>query len=261
MSKLVTQPPRLARIELILQLKKKSMKLLLNILKFLIFLDTAAKPNLMQNMSRYQIGTKPGHRASEHLFVIKSVIGLYEQMGKNLMLQPWDISKYFDRESLADGLNEVYKNNVGGKICKLLHEMNKDTRIKVRTPVGDTEERDVGEGWGQGTIEGVICSAVNLDNGVVDFFKTSEYEVSYGDVCLLPALFQDDVSLLSDDPVSLQMGNDRMEVMAETKLLDFNMDKSCFIVIGNRKVKQDMQDKLALNPPTLYGKLMKQVEN
>ena len=54
------------------------------------------------------------------------------------------------------------------------------------------------------------------------------------------------------------MGNDRME---ETTPLDFNMDKSCFIVIGNRKVKQDMQDKLALNPPTLYGKLMKQVEN
>ena len=125
----------------------------------------------MQNMSRYQIGTKPGHRASEHLFVIKSVIGLYEQMGKNLMLQLWDISKYFDRESLADGLNEVYKNNVRGKIYKLLHEMNKDTRIKVRTPVGDIEERDVGEGWGQGTIEGAICSAANLDNGVVDFSR------------------------------------------------------------------------------------------
>ena len=72
--------------------------------------------------------------ASEHLFVIKSVIGLYKQMGKTLMLQLWDISKYFDRESLADGLNEFYKNNVRGKICKLVHKMNKDTRIKVRTP-------------------------------------------------------------------------------------------------------------------------------
>ena len=96
---------------------------------------------------------------------------------------------------------------------------------------------------------------------MVDFFKSSEYEVSYGDVRLHPALLQDDVSRLCDDPVSLQMGNDRMEAMAETKLLDFNMDKSCFIVIGNIKVNQDMQDKLALNPPTLYGKVMKQAEN
>ena len=48
------------------------------------------------------------------------------------------------------------------------------------------------KGWGQGTIEGAICSAVNLDNGVRDFFEGSEYELSYGDVVLAPALFQDD---------------------------------------------------------------------
>ena len=39
---------------------------------------TAAKPNLIGQMSPYQIGTKPGHRAQEHLFVIKTVIGLAE---------------------------------------------------------------------------------------------------------------------------------------------------------------------------------------
>ena len=139
--------------------------------------------------------------------------------------------------------------------------MNKDTRIKVRTAVGDTEERDTGEGWGQGTIEGALVSAVNLDNGVRDFFIDSEYEVSYGDLMLSPALFQDDVSRLCDDPVSVQMGNNKMEAMAETKLLDFNMDKSCLIVIGKKKkVRGDMENKLAQNPPLLYGKKMKQVK-
>ena len=89
---------------------------------------------------------KKYHRAQEHLFVIKSVIGMYEHMGKAIILQLWDISNFFDRESLADGHNELYKNEVRGKLYKLLYEMNKDTRIKVRTPVGDTEERDTGEG-------------------------------------------------------------------------------------------------------------------
>ena len=163
---------------------------------------------------------------------------MYEHMGKAIILQLWDISKFFDRESLTDGLNELYKNEVRGKLYKLLYEMNKDTKIKVRTPVGDTEERDTGEGWGQGTIEGAICSAVNLDNGVRDFFTGSEYEVSYGDLMLGPALFQDDVSRLCEDPVSVQMGNDRMEAMAETKLLDFNMEKSCLIVIGKKRCGQ-----------------------
>ena len=93
-------------------------------------------------MSPYQIGTKPGHRAQEHLFVIKSLIGLAEHHGRAIALQLWDLSKYFDRESLVDGLNELYRNNVRGKVYKLLYEMNKYTWISVRTPVGDTEQRD-----------------------------------------------------------------------------------------------------------------------
>ena len=97
------------------------------------------------------------------------------------------------------------------------------------------------KGWGQGTIEGAICSAVNLDNGVRDFFEGSEYELSYGDVVLAPALFQDDFSCMCDDQVSVQMDNDRMEAMAETKLLDINMDKSCLIVIGKPSIKKEME--------------------
>ena len=73
---------------------------------------SAAKPNLLENMTPYQIGTMPGHRAQEHLFVVKSIIGLYELHGKAIALQLWYLSKYFDRESLTNGLNELYRSNV-----------------------------------------------------------------------------------------------------------------------------------------------------
>ena len=220
---------------------------------------TAAKPNIFKHMSPYQIGTKPGHRVQEHLFVIKSVIGLAELNNTAIALQLWDLSKYFDRESLADGLNELYKNQVKGKVYRLLYEMNKDTRISVRTSVGITEQRETGEGWGQGTIEGAICSAVNLDNGVRDFFVSSECEVSYGDLALSPLLFQDDVARVCLDPLSAQSGNDRMEAMAETKLLDFNTDKSCIIIIGRGKTRKQLENDFSKTPPLLYGTKMKQV--
>ena len=145
-----------------------------------------------------------------------------------------------------------------GKVYKLLYEMNKNTRISVRTAAGDSEWREIGEGWGQGTIEGASCSAVNLDKGVHDFFSNSEYEVSYGDVVLSPALFQDDVSRLCLDPVSAQMGNAKMEAMAETKLLDFNIDKSCYIIIGKERERRRLEETFAANKPMLYGEAMKQ---
>ena len=72
----------------------------------------------------------------------------------------WELSKIFNRESLRGGVNELYKWNVKGKAYKLLYELNKHQWL---TPSGGSN------GWGQGKIEGTICSAINLDKGVGTF--------------------------------------------------------------------------------------------
>ena len=150
----------------------------------------AAKDTLIHNMSKFQIGTKPGHRAQEHLFVTKSVISLYMKYDKAVILSAWDISKFFDKECLTDVMGEIFKSNVRGKLYRLLYHMNKNTRICVQTPVGVSEEENTGEGLGQGTVEGAIASAVSLDNGVRDYFMNSEEEIHYHGILLAPLLFQ-----------------------------------------------------------------------
>ena len=219
---------------------------------------SASKDKMISNLTKYQIATKPGHRAQEHLFVLKSVIALYMMYDKAVILSMWDLSKFFDRESLSDCLNELYKSNVHGKLYRLLYTMNKNTRISVQTPVGTTDERDTGEGVGQGTLEGALVSAVNLDSGVNEHFHDSEYEISYGQTTLQPILFQDDVARLSLDLESVQMGNNKMEAMAESKLLNYNLDKSCFIVMGNKKTRQVIHTQLETSPLLLCGADMKQ---
>jgi len=79
-------------------------------------------------------------------------------------------------------MNELYKNDIKGKLYRLIFEMNKDTVIQILTPVGLSEEANTGEGFGQGTPEGAVVSAVNLDNGVREFFNCSEYEVCYANL-------------------------------------------------------------------------------
>ena len=46
-----------------------------------------AKPKIVQNCSKFQIGSIPGHQPAEHLFVIKSIIALYQEQDKMLILQ------------------------------------------------------------------------------------------------------------------------------------------------------------------------------
>ena len=90
----------------------------------------AAKDNLVENMSKFQIATKPSHRAKEHVFVILSLIASYEQKGKALILSMFDLSKYFDSESLVDCCSEVYKNKTKGKVYRLLFHLNKNIKKK-----------------------------------------------------------------------------------------------------------------------------------
>ena len=49
-----------------------------------------------------------------------------------------------------------------------------------------------------------------------------------------------------------------MESVAETKLLDYNLDKSCFMVIGNKKETKKIQTQLDETPLLLCGAKMKQ---
>ena len=155
-------------------------------------------------------------------------------------------------------MNELYRSKIQGKVYRLLYKMNKNTRICVQTPVGNTEECDTGEGVGQGTLEGALVSAVSLDTGVNDFFSGSEYELSYAELVIQPLLYQDDVARLSTDLESVQMGNTRMEALEETKLLDYNLKNSCFVVIGNKKTRQDINEQLVNCPIQLCGQDMKQ---
>ena len=219
-----------------------------------------AKGKIIEKMSKFQIGTKNGHRAQEHLFSLKSIIAFYLSHDFPILIQLYDISKFFDRESLRDGMNSIYNCGIKGKLYRLIYGMNKDTRIRVRTAVGESEEKETGENIGQGTLEGATISAANIDYTVNMFFQSSMDELSYGGERIQPLLFQDDISRLSTSVRGAQTGNTRMESVMETKLLDFNLEKSCVIVMGSRKQQKEIKEQLEQTPLTLCGKSMVNVQ-
>ena len=69
-----------------------------------IVTDTA-KPTIVENMTPYQIGALPGHRAEEHIFTLKSIAALAEKNNTAIAVNIMDLSLYFDKESFIDMLN------------------------------------------------------------------------------------------------------------------------------------------------------------
>ena len=54
-----------------------------------------AKPIIQEGTSKFQIGAMPNHRSQEHLFTLKSIIALYKYLGIGIIIQLYDISKFF----------------------------------------------------------------------------------------------------------------------------------------------------------------------
>ena len=216
-----------------------------------------AKQKIISGCSKYQIGAIPKHQSQEHLFTLKSIMGWYEKLKTPLILQLYDISKFFDRENLQDGMNTLYNCDIKGKLYRLIYELNKKTVLKVKTGVGLSESTELGENITQGSIGGALFSTVNLDYTVNNHFKKSQYEISYSQIRLQPLIFQDDISRLSSSPSDAQAGNILIEACMESKLLDLNTDKSCYIVIGSKKIVKDIENELCITPLTLCGNKMK----
>ena len=150
----------------------------------------------------------------------------------------YDLSKFFDFESIFDVQFELYRSNIRGKIYRLLYELNRNVRITVQTPVGPTESKDIGPAVTQGGIDAPISSANNMANGVEEAFKDSKNEAKYKELALAPLVFLDDVGRMGDDRESAQEANNRMECMVESKQLSINLEKSCFMIFGNKKARK-----------------------
>ena len=95
--------------------------------------------------------------------------------------------------------------------------MNKNTRITIRTPVGDSQSSDTGPNLTQGSVEAAVLSSVSIDNGTNVTFASSDCEVVYFNLPLAPLKFQDDIMRMAENVKSAQYSNDKMEELFDKK--------------------------------------------
>ena len=153
-------------------------------------------------------------------------------------------------------MEEAFKSGVKGKAYRLLFEMNKESIIKVKTPLGYSEEAETKAHLGQGTVEGAVLSANSIDKGV-DEYLGDENDINYGNLVVKSLIFQDDIASASKTIEAAQSKNNKIEAMLETKLLDLNSLKSVVLVTGTKQFKSDIKERMQQNPMTIYSKPMK----
>ena len=210
------------------------------------------KVKILDSSSPYQIGGQPGHQPQEHIFTIKSIIAKYLFLGRLIMLQAFDISKFFDKEVLEDVMNTLHEIGIDGKAYRTFYKLNKNTNIRVRTGVGYSERSDEGPMIGQGTGGGALVSQANLDRGITEMFASSGDEVGYGAVKIQPLMFQDDIMRAVGSVEAARAGCIKVNSVMNSKQLELNKDKTSFIIYGRKddvaRVRKEVE-----NSPIMCG--------
>ena len=80
-----------------------------------------------------------GKGVLDNFFIIRGIINHAIYLGKELWLTFYDIEKCFDSLWLEDSINSLGDMGVRNDILSLIYLMNKEARVTVKTPVGDTD--------------------------------------------------------------------------------------------------------------------------
>ena len=94
---------------------------------------------LQENISKFQNGSMKGKGVVDSLFIIRGIINHAKYLGKELWLTFYDNKKYFDSLWLEDCINSLWDMGVRNDILSLIYLMNKEARVTVKTPLGDTD--------------------------------------------------------------------------------------------------------------------------
>ena len=92
---------------------------------------------------------------------------------------------------LKDCLLEMYNLGYDPNTLKVLHEINKETDIIIRTPIGSTDNMQVKEVIKQGTIFGPImcCTEISTENSIGE-----EAKYRYHKINIRMPVFMDDIA-------------------------------------------------------------------
>ena len=149
-------------------------------------------PEVELKMSNSNIGALKKKNVRNHLFVVHGIINSVINGGaKCVDIQIYDIKQAFDALWLQDCMNDLYDSlETTGRNDKLslLYRANCDNNVAIKTPVGQTERRNIQEIVMQGGTWGPLKCSNSLDKMGKLCETNREHLYSYKNIVQIPIL-------------------------------------------------------------------------
>ena len=115
-------------------------------------------------MSDSNVGGRRGRNVRDNLFVAYNIINSALNKGEDISVSSYDISQAFDYLWFRDTMNDLWEANVSDDKFALIHKMNEECNVKVKTPIGDTDSFIIKEVEMQGTVLAPLKCSLTTDS-------------------------------------------------------------------------------------------------
>ena len=211
------------------------------------------KESIVNATPKMQLGGMPKTAGVEHLVVLKTWMKEKEMKKEVGIFQTFDMSKFFDKESLTDCMYALNKKaKIDNKSYRIWFKINNKTRLSVKTSVGDSKFYSIRDSIGQGQNAAALVSSMNIGCAMEDTFK-GEFSTKIGEVGINTVIFQDDIGKLNNTTNDAREGANKIEETLKRKLLSVNYDKSKYLLFGTEKKLKPMRNELKQQPISMGG--------
>ena len=187
-----------------------------------------------RNMSEMQVAGRKERSAMDNLIITNTIIENQRAQKLNTYIFFADAVKCFDKLWLKECLLEMYKLGYDPNTFKILYEMNKETDIIIRTPVGNTNSIQIKEVVKQGTIFGPImcCAETSTVN------RIGEVKYSYGKINIGMPVFMDDIAT-AGKAEHIRKGIKNCARMEREKKISFGLKKTKYMIVKTGREEEE----------------------
>ena len=133
------------------------------------------KGKIVKACPNIQIGGMPNSSSVEHLVTLKTWMRMLEESKGIGIINTFDMEKFFDKESLIDIMFTLSKKaDISDKDYRMWFKLNEDTKIAVRTSVGESKTEIIKNSVGQGSFGAALASSINIGCAIQDTLKNKK---------------------------------------------------------------------------------------
>ena len=188
-----------------------------------------------ENMSDSQVGARKNKNIRNHTWILNGVINevLKRKTNTPIDIQIVDVRQCFDSLWPEECLSDLFQYGMKDDGLALLYNGCSDITIKVKTPVGLTEEAKIDKTVMQGDVWGPSACSVSVDSIGKECIEEHKYLYHYKNKVSIPplAMVDDLLSISECGPNSVKL-NSYINYKISSKKLQFGAEKCKKLCIG-----------------------------